>query len=270
MKRLIFALSLVLGLGMSPLLGQVYHINVSGTIDLGLPAYIERVIGVAEKNNAKAIVLEVNTFGGRVDAATQIKDLLFDTDLQTLAFVNKRAISAGALISLSCRKIGMVEGSSIGAATVVTQDMEKASEKQISYFRAEMGATAERNGRNREIAEGMVDETLTVEGLSEEGKLITLTAKDAVEWQMADLIAPNVHAFLDSMGLGDEEVIYSEETFAEDLVRFFTDPMVSSLLIGLGFLVIVFWSPDGILGLWDRWRESRGKDPLLDRGGEGP
>ncbi|MCB1363466.1 MAG: branched-chain amino acid ABC transporter permease [Rhodobacteraceae bacterium] len=42
------------------------------------------------------------------------------------------------------------------------------------------------------------------------------------------------------------------------------------LLIGLGFLVIVFWSPDGILGLWDRWRESRGKDPLLDRGGEGP
>lgn len=40
------------------------------------------------------------------------------------------------------------------------------------------------------------------------------------------------------------------------------------LLIGLGFLVIVFWSPDGILGLWARWQDSRGKDPLLDRGGD--
>lgn len=42
------------------------------------------------------------------------------------------------------------------------------------------------------------------------------------------------------------------------------------LLIGLGFLIIVFWSPDGILGLWQRWKDNRGKDPLLDRGGEDP
>lgn len=39
------------------------------------------------------------------------------------------------------------------------------------------------------------------------------------------------------------------------------------LLIGMGFLVIVFWSPDGILGLWQRFKESRGKDPLLERSG---
>ncbi|RMF41014.1 MAG: branched-chain amino acid ABC transporter permease [Alphaproteobacteria bacterium] len=42
------------------------------------------------------------------------------------------------------------------------------------------------------------------------------------------------------------------------------------LLIGLGFLLIVFWSPDGVLGLWARWRESRSRDPLLERGGERP
>jgi branched-chain amino acid transport system permease protein len=42
------------------------------------------------------------------------------------------------------------------------------------------------------------------------------------------------------------------------------------LLIGVGFLLIVFWSPDGVLGLWDKFKESRGKDPLLDRGGDGP
>ncbi len=42
------------------------------------------------------------------------------------------------------------------------------------------------------------------------------------------------------------------------------------LLIGLGFLIIVFWSPDGILGLWKRWRESRKIDRLLDGGSEQP
>ena len=42
------------------------------------------------------------------------------------------------------------------------------------------------------------------------------------------------------------------------------------LLIGIGFLIIVFWSPDGILGLWEKFRESRKRDPLLDRGGDAP
>ncbi|MFQ5584464.1 MAG: nodulation protein NfeD, partial [Calditrichia bacterium] len=63
-----------------------------------------------------------------------------------LAYVNKRAISAGALISLSCKKIGMSPGSSMGATTVVSGEGEKASEKAQSYMRAEMGATAELNG----------------------------------------------------------------------------------------------------------------------------
>ncbi len=237
------------------LLPQVYHIRISGTIDLGLPPYIERVIEEAEAANASAIVLEINTFGGRVDAATQIKDLLLNTNLQTIAFINKRAISAGALITLSCRKIGMVAGSSIGAATVVDQSGEKASEKAISYFRAEMGATAERNGRNRLIAEGMVDEDVEVEGLSPKGKLITLTAEDALKWEMADYIVPGLNALLDSLGLADEKVVYTEITWAEDVVRFLTGPIVSSMLISLGLLGLFFeikspgWGLPGTLGL---------------------
>lgn len=239
----------------SALWSQVYHIEISGTIDLGLPPYIERVIGEAETAGASAILLEVNTFGGRVDAATQIKDLLLNTNLETIAFVNKRAISAGALISLSCKKIGMVPGSSIGAATVVDQSGNKAPEKAISYFRAEMGATAERNGRNRKIAEGMVDEDVEVEGLSEKGKLITLTAEDAIKWKMADYIAPTLNTFLDSLGLGDEKVVYTKPNWAEDVVRFLTGPIISSALISLGLLGLFFeikspgWGVPGTLGL---------------------
>ena len=80
----------------------IYHIPIDGTIDLGLPPYIERSIKEAERNNAQLIIFEVNTFGGRVDAATQIKDARLDSKVPTVAFINKSAISAGALISLSC------------------------------------------------------------------------------------------------------------------------------------------------------------------------
>lgn len=254
MKYLITAPLFILILSAS-LQSQVYHINISGTIDLGLPPYIERVIRDAEEAGAKAVVLEVNTFGGRVDAATEIKDILLNTDVLTLAYVNKRAISAGALISLSCKKIGMSPGSSMGATTVVSGEGEKASEKAQSYMRAEMGATAELNGRNRQIAEGMVDEDVEVPGLSEKGKLITLTADDAVKWGMADIEAPTLVAFLDSLGLASEPLIYSKTNWAEKVVRFLTGPMVSPLLISLGLLGLFFeikspgWGIPGTLGL---------------------
>jgi membrane-bound serine protease (ClpP class) len=239
----------------TPLLSDVFHIKIEGTIDLGLPPYIERILKEAEEAKATAIILEINTFGGRLDAATQIKDIILNTDIKTIAFINKRAISAGALISLSCNQIGMVPGSSMGAATVVDGSGQKASEKVISYFRAEMGATAEKNGRNRHIAEGMVDEDIEIENLSETGKLITLTAEDAIEWIMADFIVDDFFALLDSTNLKDETVIYSKINWAEKVVRFFTDPMVSSLLISLGLLGLFFeikspgWGVPGTLGL---------------------
>ena len=67
-----------------------------------------------------------------MDAATQIKDAIIGTDLLTIAFINNRAISAGALIAISCDKIIMVPGSSIGAAKVVDQAGEKVGEKYQS------------------------------------------------------------------------------------------------------------------------------------------
>ena len=222
------------------LFGQVYHIDISGTIDLGLPPYIQRVLDEAETDDAKAILLEVNTFGGRVDAATQIKDLLLNSKLPTYAFVNKRAISAGALISLSCDTIGMAPGSSIGAATVVDGGGEKQAEKSQSYFRAEMGATAESKGRNREIAEAMVDEDIEIEGIIEKGKLITFTAEDAKKYEMAEILAPSLEAFMDSVGLGDQEIVRSEITFAEEVVRFLTGPVISSILLMMIFMGIFF------------------------------
>ncbi len=77
----------------------VYVAPIEGIIDLGLAPFVQRVLDEATQAGAAAVVLEVNTFGGRVDAAVQIRDALLNARIRTVAFVNKRAISAGALIS---------------------------------------------------------------------------------------------------------------------------------------------------------------------------
>src|SRR5210317_1669810 len=140
---------------------KVYVIPIQDVIDLGIPGLVSRGIDLAEKNNAELIIFDIDTFGGRVDAATQIKDSIASTDIETIAFINRRAISAGALISMSCDKIYMTSGGTIGAATAVDMQGKKGSEKVISYMREEMASTAESTGRNIDIAKGMVDEELS-------------------------------------------------------------------------------------------------------------
>ena len=247
----------------------VYRIPIQGTIDLGLPPYISRELAEAEKNNALAVIFDIDTFGGRVDAATQIKDAILDSDLLTVAFINRRAISAGALISLSCEKIYMTGGASIGAATAVDMSGKKGSEKVISFMREEMASTAEKRSRNTAIARGMVDEELTfthivlsgdsivVDDLEgrKEGKLISMTTQQALKYGIADGTAENMDALLDSLGLSAVSVTESIENWSETVVRFLTNPVVASLLTTFGFLGILFelqspgWGIPGFVGL---------------------
>ena len=231
MKKLL--LFLILFLFTSQIFSQkkVYVAEIKGMIDLGLAPYIQRVVNEAEENSASAIIFKINTFGGRVDAATQIKDAILNSKVKTIAFIDKRAISAGALISLSCEKIYMVPGASIGATTVVDQTGGKQSEKAQSYMRAEMRATAERTGRRTDIAEGMVDERVVVEGLVDSTKLITLTSEEAVKYGIADGIIANFDSLLVANNLEDAEIIKAKSNWAEDFVRFLNNPIVTSILM---------------------------------------
>ncbi|NWF49586.1 MAG: nodulation protein NfeD [Ignavibacteriaceae bacterium] len=233
----------------------VYLGYIEDEIDLGLAPYITRVISEAEKDNADAIIFKVNTFGGRVDAATQIKDAILSSKVKTIAFINNRAISAGALISLSCNYIIMVPGSSIGAATVVDQTGEKVGEKYQSYMRSEMRSTAERRGRPTKIAEGMVDERIVVEGIDDSTTLITLTSEEAVKYDVADTILNNTDEVLSYLNLQNAQVVDIRSNWAEDVVRFLNNPIVSSLLIMIGFFGLLAeikapgWGAAGTLGL---------------------
>lgn len=234
---------------------KVYYGNIDGEIDLGMAPYVTRVVSEAEKNNAVAIVFRINTFGGRLDAATQIKDAIIGTKILTIAFINNRAISAGALISLSCDKIAMAPGSSIGASTVVDQSGNKQSEKYQSYMRSEMRSTAEKNGRRTDIAEGMVDERMVIPGLVDSTQLVTLTTDEALKYGMADVQANNLNEVLKDFNLQGTELVTVNENWAEEVVKFLNNAIVSFILIMIGFFGLIAeikapgWGMPGTVGL---------------------
>lgn len=234
---------------------KVYIAYIDGEIDMGLAPYVSRVVAEAEEANAEAIIFKINTFGGRVDAATQIKDAIIGTDVFTIAFINNRAISAGALIALSCKKIAMVPGSSIGAATVVDQGGEKVGEKYQSYMRSEMRSTAERNDRPVDVAEGMVDERIIIPGLVDSTQLVTLTSEEAMKFGIADTVLKNIDEVYVYFKLANAEKIYQKSNWAEDVVRFLNNPIISSFLIMIGIFGLIAevkspgWGVPGTAGL---------------------
>jgi membrane-bound serine protease (ClpP class) len=222
----------------------VYLVPIEGVIDLGLAPFVSRVLDEATQVGAAAVVLDIDTFGGRVDAAVQIRDALLDAKLRTVAFVNKRAISAGALIALSAQTLAMASGGTIGAAAPVQAGASGAAalpvqEKTVSYVRKEFGATAEARGRPQLLAEAMVDADVDVPGVIAKGKLLTLTTDEALKHKLADLRADTLDSLLQQLGLVGAELRHPSPHWAERLVRLLTHPILSSLLISIGLVGIL-------------------------------
>jgi membrane-bound serine protease (ClpP class) len=218
--------------------------SVEGVIDLGLAPFVRRVLDEAAAAGAAAVILDINTFGGRVDAAVLIRDALLGSRVRTVAFVNKRAISAGALISLAATTIAMADGGTIGAATPVATGApggaaQPVEEKTVSYMRKEFRATAESRKRPPLLAEAMVDADVEIPGVIAKGKLLTLTTEEALKHGLADFRADSLPAVLASLEVPGAEVRRATQKWAETLVRFLTHPVVSSLLMTIGILGII-------------------------------
>src|SRR5918995_6579332 len=268
------AVLLILGLSLSVSAQQssaVYVLPIEGMIDLGLAPFVERVLREATDAGAAAVVLDINTFGGRVDAAVVIRDALLNSRVQTVAFINKRAISAGALIALATEKIVMGDGGTIGAATPVQMGQPGApaqpvEEKTVSYVRKEFRATAEARKRPPLIAEAMVDADVEIPDLIEKGKLLPLTTDEALKHKIAEFRADAMPEVLNQVGLAGAEVRRASPNWAENFVRFLTHPVISSLLLTIGMLGIILeirtpgFGVPGVLGIasialffWGHW-----------------
>lgn len=211
---------------------KVYHILLSEEIAPPAGRLIKEAYKKAEESNADIILLEINTYGGRLDIADSIRSKFLYSSIPTIAFINNNAASAGALIALACDSIYMVPGASIGAATVVDGiSGEQMPDKYQSYMRSMIRSTAETKGRNPDIAEAMVDERKVVEGISEEGKVLTLTSKEAVKFKMANGIVNNVDDILQILELENVVVQKHQMTTLDQVINFLLNPAVNSILL---------------------------------------
>lgn len=200
----------------------VYVLDIRTEIGGGVSGYISKGIKKAENAKADAIVFDVDTPGGKVDSAVRIIRSIQATDIPTIAFVNRQAISAGAMISSACTQIVMTSGATIGDSEPVDTQGNQVSEKIVSYIRGTIRSTAEREHRNPDIAEAMVDKRLylvrlrngdiiklrpdeyldeqeagtQMEVLCAEGELLNLTTRQAIDYGFADAQAETLSELL--------------------------------------------------------------------------
>ena len=228
----------------------VYLISIKGTIDLGLFSYVNRALEEAVSNKADAIILEIDTFGGRVDAATKIRDKVMDLTIPSVAYVKNRAWSAGALIALSAEHILMDRSASIGAA-----EPRPADDKNISALKAEFTSTALSRGRSEEIAAAMVDKDIEIVDIIEKDKILTLNSAQAIKLNFIDGNASNIEEVLNFLKLKNDKIVYIYPNWAENVSRFVTNPVVSPLLLSIGFLGLIVefltlgWGIAGSIGI---------------------
>jgi membrane-bound serine protease (ClpP class) len=227
----------------------VYRLAVSGVVENGLAPYVARGLREAATAGAAAVYLDIDTPGGRIDAAERIADAVGSSDVPVYAYVNPRAYSAGALIALSAKGIYMRPGAVLGAATPVDGQGVKASEKLVSAMRGEFRALAEARGLDPRVAEAMVDERVEVPGVNEAGRLLTLSTNEAVRVGFAKAAVAGQAELLRAIGLPEARVMSIEPNWAELVVRFLTNPLVSPLLLSLGVLGLVFEIKTGAFGL---------------------
>lgn len=252
MKRISIVLSLLCGLLIQSGFTQtdtnlkVFVFEVKDEIGKAAWRTTQRAIDEANAKEMDYVILHLNTYGGRVDIADSMRTKILNNSIPILAFIDNQAISAGALISISCDSIYMRPGGSIGAATVVNQTGEVVPDKYQSFMRSTMRATAEAHGkdtiingtdttyvwhRDPNVAQSMVDPKIKVPGISDSGQVLTLTAEEAIRVNYCEGLADNIDEVLEKAGLENATVYYYEKDTTERLISFLLSTGVQSVLI---------------------------------------
>jgi len=214
--------------------GGVVIVPVHGTIDAGMAHLVARAVDEARAQHAKAIVLDVNTFGGLVSAGTEIRDTLINSEIPVDAYVT-RAWSAGALVALSASHITFAPGGSMGDALPLPT-----SAKSISALRGEFQATAARFHRNTRLAAAMVDPSISAPSdYKAKDGMVVLTADQARKEGFSEATPPTLDAALARFGLAGVPRTTAQYSFAEQIARIATDPNISGILLAVGFLGLI-------------------------------
>ena len=225
---------------------DVWEVHFKGEVSPSQARWLQDAYDEAKAANAEKIYLIIDTLGGRVDSALEISATI--SSIPTIVLVDGSAISAGALMALSGDEMYMTSGSTIGGAEPQIGG-ERADEKTVSVWSAELAAQAEKNGRNAEITRAMADDSIVIEGLVEAGKLLTLTANEALKYEMTDGI---YRSALDFKVEKEFNIIGSSgKTTLNIITDFLTSTVVSTILLAIGIaglLIEIFTPGFGIPG----------------------
>jgi membrane-bound serine protease (ClpP class) len=254
---------------------KVFTFAIDQDIDPGMNRRVKLAMDQAAALKADLILIEMDTYGGAVTDADEIRTRILESKIPVYVFINKDAASAGALISIACDSIYMAPGASIGAATVVNgTDGTAAPDKYQSYMRSMMRSTAEATGRNPQIAEAMVDEKLVVPGISDSSSVITFSVAEAIQNGFCEGEYASAKEILEAQGLQSAEIIAYEEKTVDTIISFFLSPAVSGILIlliiggiyfelqtpGIGFplalavsAALLYFIPYYLNGLAENW-----------------
>ncbi|MBC8600677.1 nodulation protein NfeD [Parabacteroides acidifaciens] len=269
----------------------VYKIDIKKEISNTTRLYLSNGLAEANALGADAVLIHMNTYGGQVDAADSMRTAILYSPIPVYVFIDNNAASAGALISIACKKIYMRKGANIGAATVVNQTGAAMPDKYQSYMRSMIRSTAEAHGqdtiiqkndtiykwkRDPLIAEAMVDERVAIPNLIDTGKVLTFTAQEAQKWGYCDGIAETPDEVITQyLGYKDYQIKSYTPSWYDDLKGFLMNPIFQSILIiiiiggiyfemqtpGLGFpsaaallAAILYFAPlylDGLAANWE-------------------
>ncbi|MCM0042799.1 MAG: nodulation protein NfeD [Algoriphagus sp.] len=254
---------------------KVFTFAIDQDIDPGMNRRVKLALAQAEALKVDLILIEMDTYGGAVTDADEIRTQILESKIPIYVFINKDAASAGALISIACDSIYMAPGASIGAATVVNgTDGAAAPDKYQSYMRSMMRSTAEATGRNPQIAEAMVDEKLVVQRLSDDQSVITFSVSEAIQNGFCEGEYASQKAILEAQNLHSAQVIAYQEKTVDSIISFFLNPALSGILIlliiggiyfelqspGIGFplalaisAALLYFIPYYLNGLAENW-----------------
>lgn len=205
-------------------LSVVYRIRLDSDIDKSAQRLVTLGLEKADKAGADYVMIDLDTYGGAVDAADSIRSAILRYDKPVVAYVNMQAASAGALISIACDSIYMKTGSSIGAATVVDQSGNVMPDKYQSFMRGMMRSTAQATGRDPKIAESMTDTA----------NVLSMTPSEAAAVGYCEGIYETVDEVAHAVTGGNDFVIRSMEddmTWLDKLIQFLLNPLLQSIFM---------------------------------------
>ena len=202
----------------------IYRIRLDQDIDKSSERLVTLGLEKGLQSGADYILLDIDTYGGAVDAADSIRSAILRCEIPVVAYVNMQAASAGALISIACDSIYMKTGSSIGAATVVDQSGKVMPDKYQSFMRGMMRSTAQATGRDPKVAESMTDTA----------NVLTLTPSEAMKVGYCDGIAESYQEVAEIIAGGNEYAIKDmkdDMTWLDRLIQFLLHPLLQSIFM---------------------------------------